>query len=66
MSPCSPPVVSLDQSAVSSMTISPNRVCLDTSPDLPDTEPMFEVSPDTSGFLMISDESGAAVQAPES
>ena len=64
MSPCSPPVVSLDQSAVSSMAISPNRVRLVASPDLPDAEPVFEVSPDTSGFLMRP--SGAAVQAPES
>ena len=47
MSPCSPPMVSLDQSVVSSMVLSPNRVCLDTSPDLPDAEPVFEVSPDT-------------------
>ena len=62
MSPCLPPVVSLDQSVVSSMVISPNCVLLDTSPDLPDAEPMFEVSPDTSGFLMRP--SGAVVQPP--
>ena len=62
MSPCSPPVVFLDQSVVSSMVISPNRVSLDTSPDLPDVEPVFEVSPDTSGFLMRR--SGAVVQPP--
>ena len=52
MSPCSPPVVSLDQSVVSSMVIATNRVRLDTSPDLPDAEPVCEVSPDTSGFLI--------------
>ena len=46
------------------MAISPNRVCLDNSPDLLDAEPVFEVSPDTSGFLMRP--SGAAVQAPVS
>ena len=62
MSPCSPPVVSFDQSVVSSVAISPNRVRLDNSPDLPAAEPVFEVSPDTSGFLMRP--SGAAVQAP--
>ena len=55
MSPCSPPVYSLDQSVVSSMVISPNRVSLDTSPDIPDAEPVFEVSPDTSGYFGISD-----------
>ena len=58
MSPCSPPVVSV----VSSVAISPNRVHLDISPVLPDAEPVLEVSPDTSGFLMRP--SGAAVQAP--
>ena len=57
MSPCSPPVVSLDQSVVS-----PNRVHLDASPDLPDSEAMFEVSPDTSRFLMRP--SGAVVPPP--
>ena len=64
MSPCSSPVVSFDQSAVSSMAISPNRVRLDNSPDIPAAEPVFEVSPDTSGLLMRP--SGAAVQAPVS
>ena len=64
MSPCWPPAVSFDQSAVSSVAISPNRVRLDNSEDLPDVEPVFEVSPDTSGFLMRP--SGAAVQAPVS
>ena len=64
MSPCSPPVVSRDQSADSSVAISPNHVRLDNSPDLLDAEPVFEVSPDTSGFLMRP--SGAAVQAPVS
>ena len=48
MSPCSPLVVFLDQSVVSPMVISPNRVRLDTSPDTPDTEAMLGVSP---GFL---------------
>ena len=62
MSPCSPPVVSLDQLVVSSMVISPNRVRLDPSQDLPDVESVFEVSPDTSGFLMRP--SGAVVQPP--
>ena len=37
---------------------------LDNSPDLLDTEPVFEVSPDTLGFLMRP--SGAVVQAPVS
>ena len=64
MSPCSPPDVSLVQSADSSVAISPNRVRSDNSPDLLDTEPMFEASPDTSGYLMRP--SGAAVQAPVS
>ena len=64
MTPCSPPAVSFDQSAVSSVVISPNHVYLDNSPDLPDAEPVFEVSPDTSGFLMRP--SGTAVQAPVS
>ena len=61
MSPCSPPVVPLDQSADSSVVISPNHMRLDNSPDLLDAEPVFEVSPDTLGFLMMP--SGAAVQA---
>ena len=62
MSPGSPPEVSLVQSADSSVVISPNRVRSDNSPDILDAGPVFEVSPDTSGFLMRP--SGAAVQAP--
>ena len=62
MSPCSPPVVSLDQSVVSSMVISPNRVRLDASLDTPDEEAVSEVSPDTSGILMRP--SGAVLQPP--
>ena len=62
MLPCSPPEVSLVQSADSSVAISPNRVRSYNSPDILDAEPMFEVSSDTSGFLMRP--SGAAVQAP--
>ena len=64
MSPCSPPEVSLVQSADSSVAISPNRVRSDNSPDILDAEPVFEVSLDTSGFLMRL--LGAAVQAPVS
>ena len=62
VSPCSPPEVSLVQSADSSVAISPNRVRSDNSPDILDVGPVFEVSPDTSGFLMRP--LGAAVQAP--
>ena len=62
MSLCLPPEVALIQSADSSVAISPNRVRSDISPDLLDAEPVFEVSPDTSGFLMRP--SGAAVRAP--
>ena len=51
MSPGSHPVVSLDQSADSSVATSPNHVRLDNSQDVLDVEPVFEVSPDTSGFL---------------
>ena len=62
MSPCSPPEVSLVQSADSSVAISPNRVRSDISPDSLDVGPVFEVSPDTSGFLMRP--AGAAAPAP--
>ena len=63
MSPCLPPEASLVQSADSSVAISPNRVRSDNTPDISpmDAGPVFEVSPDTSGFLMRP--SGAAVQA---
>ena len=64
LSPCSPPEVSLVQSADSSVAISPNHVRSDNSLDILDTEPVFEVSPDTLGFLRRP--SGADVQAPVS
>ena len=62
MSQCSPPEAPLVQSADSSVANSPNRVRSDSTPDILDTGPVFEVSPDTTGFLMRP--SGAAVQAP--
>ena len=62
MSPSSPPVTALEDSAVSSVPRSPNRVRSESSQDIRDEGPVFEVSPDTSGFLMRP--SGAAGQVP--
>ena len=62
MSPSSPLVSALEDSAVSSVPMSPNRVRSESSQNIRDEGPVFEVSPDTSGFLMRP--SGAAGQAP--
>ena len=62
MSPPSPPVTMLEDSAVLSVPMSPNRVRSERSQDIRDEGPVFEVSPDSSGFLMRP--SGAAGQAP--
>ena len=51
---------SLVQSADSSVAIPPNRVRSDSTLDILDTGTVFDVSPDTMGFLMRP--SGAAVQ----
>ena len=60
---CLPSDAPLVQSADSSVAISPNRVRSDSTPDIVDTGPVFEVSLwDTTGLLMRP--SGAAVQAP--
>ena len=62
MSPPLPPVTVLEDSAVSSVPMSPNRVQSESSQDIRDEGPVFEVLPDSSGFLMRP--SGAAGQAP--
>ena len=62
MSPDSPPTVAFEDLSVSSVPMSPNRVRVENFLDVPEEGPMFEVSPDTSGFLMRP--SGAAVQTP--
>ena len=45
-----------------SVPMSPNRVRVESSQDIRDEGPVFEVSPDTSGFLMRP--LGAVGQAP--
>ena len=52
VSQCSPPEAPVVRSADSSATISPNRVWSDSTPDTLDAEPVFEVSPVTTGFLL--------------
>ena len=52
VSQCSPPEAPVVRSADSSAPISPNRVRLDSILDTLDVGPVFEVSPDTTGFLM--------------
>ena len=60
MSPVSPQTVAFDD--IASVPMSPNRVRDENSQDVPDEGTVFEVSPDTSGFLMRP--SGAGVQTP--
>ena len=62
MSPDSPQTVAFEDMAVSSVPMSPNCVRVENSQDVPDEGPVFDVSPDTSGFLMRLP--GAAVQTP--
>ena len=62
MSPDSPKTVAFEDMAVSSVPMFPNCVQVENSQDVPDEGPVFDVSPDTSGFLMRP--SGAAVQTP--
>ena len=62
MSPDSPLTVAFEDLAVSSVLMSPNCVRVENSPDVPVEGPVFEVSPDTLGYLMRP--SGAAVQTP--
>ena len=52
MSPDSHQMVAFDDSAASAVPMSPNQVRVDVSQDIPDEGTVFEVSPDTSGFLM--------------
>ena len=54
--------VALEDSAVSSVPISPSRVRVESSQDIRDKGHVFEVSPDASGFLMRP--SAAAGRAP--
>ena len=58
LSPDSPQTVTFEDMAVS-VPMSPNCVRVENSQDIPDKGPMFDVSLDTSGFLMRP--SGAAV-----
>ena len=62
VSQCSAPEAPIVRSADSSAAISPNRVRSDSTPDILDAGPVFEVSPDTMGFQMRP--MGAAVQVP--
>ena len=52
MSPDSPQTVAFQDMSVSSAPMSPKRVRDENSQDVPDEGTVFEVSPDTSGFLM--------------
>ena len=56
----SPPTVAFEDLSVSSVPMFPNCVWVDNSQDVPEEEPVFEVSP---GFLMRPS-GGAAVQMP--
>ena len=60
MSPDLPQTVAFDDSAASSVPMSPNRLRVDVSQDIPDEGTVFEV--DTSGYLMRP--SGASAQTP--
>ena len=62
MSPDSPQTMAFEDMAVSSVPMSPNCVRAENSQDIPDEGPVFDVSPDMSGFFMQP--SGAAVQTP--
>ena len=62
MSPDSHQMVAFDDSAASSVPMSPNQVRVDVSQDIPDEGTVFEVSPDTSGFLMRP--SGVSARTP--
>ena len=62
MSPDLPQTVAFEDMAVSSVPMSPNCVRVENSKDIPDEGPVFDVSPDTSGFLMRPP--SAAVQTP--
>ena len=62
MSPYSPQTVTFDDMADSSVPLSPNRVQVGKSQDVPEEGSLFHVSPVTPGFLMRP--SGAAVQQP--
>ena len=63
MSPDSPQTVSFDDSAASSVPLSPNQVWVDVSQDIPVEGTVFDVSPDNSrSFLMRP--SGVSVQTP--
>ena len=63
MSPQSPPTVAFEDSSVSSVPMSPNRVRADNSQGVPDEGPVFEVSPVTPGFFMRP--SGPQFRHPE-
>ena len=52
VSQCLPPEAPVVQLADSSAPTSPDRVRLDSTPDTLDVGPVFEASPDTTGFLM--------------
>ena len=62
MSPDSPQTVAFGDMADSSVPLSPNRVQVGKSQDVPDEGSLFHVSPVSPGFLMRP--SGAAVQQP--
>ena len=62
MPPDSVSMVAFDDSEASSVPMSPNQVRVDVSQDIPDEGTVFEVSPDTSGYLMRS--SGASARTP--
>ena len=62
MSPDSPQTVAFDYMADSSVPLSPNRVQVGKSQDVPDEGSLFHVSPVSPGFLMRL--SGAVVQQP--
>ena len=59
VSQCSLPEAPIVRSADSLAAISPNRVRSDSTPDILDVGPVFEVSPDTTVFRMRL--TGAAV-----